>query len=339
MKPVPRQELYDAYWRFAAERQSVFFRRLRGELQPWSDDPILQTFKFCNAFRASDRVSQFLIRDVIYQLDFTPEDTFLRIILFRLFSKNETWQLLEATFGQICANTFNPNAFGETLDHALARGETIYTNAFILCASNAYGYRRKHRNHLALVDAMLVDGLSRKIANARSLEAVYRLLIAYPLIGPFMAYQLAIDINYSELTDFDENNFTMPGPGAIRGIKKCFADISSCSMPAIIRWMVDRQEAEFERLGLSFQPLWGRRLHAIDCQNLFCEVDKYARVAFPELSSSRTRIKSKFKPTGSKIDYFYPPKWGINDAVKAAIIRHSAARRTLGQPGSSESSI
>jgi hypothetical protein len=319
MNPVLRKNLYDAYWRFAAERQSVFFRRLRGEQPPWSDDPILQTYKFCNAYRASDRVSQFLIRDVIYQPGFTAEDTLLRIILFRLFSKIETWQLLEGTHGQICVATFAPDDYGETLDQAMSRGEAIYTSAFILCANNTYGYSRKHRNHLALVDAMLQSQLPRRIAAAKSLKEVYHLLIYYPLIGPFMAYQLAIDINYSQLTDFDENDFTMPGPGAIRGITKCFLDLGSRSMAGIVHWMVDRQEQEFDRLGLTFQSLFGRPLHAIDCQNLFCEVDKYARGAFPQLSSNRVRIKAKFKPTPSEIEYFYPPKWGVTTTITSAL--------------------
>src|SRR5262249_52911898 len=82
MDPVVRSEVLDPYWRFAAERQTIFFRRLRGDPPPWSDDPILQTYKFCNAYRASDRVSQLLIREVIYQPGFSPEDTFLRIVLF-----------------------------------------------------------------------------------------------------------------------------------------------------------------------------------------------------------------------------------------------------------------
>ena len=41
-----------------------------------------------------------------------------------------------------------------------------------------------------------------------------------PLIGNFMAYQLAIDLNYSDVFNFDENDFTIAGPGALRGIKK-----------------------------------------------------------------------------------------------------------------------
>jgi hypothetical protein len=56
-------------------------------------------------------------------------------------------------------------------------------------------------------------------------------------------------------------------------------------------------------------------LHAIDCQNLFCEIDKYARVAFRDLPGNRIRIKTRFAPHADAIRYFYPPKWGLGDAV------------------------
>ncbi len=80
--------------------------------------------------------------------------------------------------------------------------------------------------------------------------------------------------------------------------------------------MADRQEIEFERLGLEFRGLWGRRLQLIDCQNLFCEVGKYARVSHPGTPGrwGRTRIKQRFRPNPERIDYWYPPKWGINHA-------------------------
>ena len=111
---------------------------------------------------------------------------------------------------------------------------------------------------------------------------------------------------------FSENDFTVAGPGAIRGIKKCFRNTDGMSNSDIIMYMVENQDKEFQRLGLKFENLWGRKLHAIDCQGLFCEVDKYTRVKHPELKSNRKRIKSRYKPSDSKIKYFYPPKWGIN---------------------------
>ena len=69
LAPAKVSEVYETYWRFAAERQAVFFRRVRGERPPWTDDRVLAIHKFTNAYRASDRVSQYLIRNVIYRND------------------------------------------------------------------------------------------------------------------------------------------------------------------------------------------------------------------------------------------------------------------------------
>lgn len=81
--------------------------------------------------------------------------------------------------------------------------------------------------------------------------------------------------------------------------------------------MQQRQDAEFRRLGVTFRSLWGRPLQLIDCQNLFCEVGKYARESHPDVKgvSDRTRIKQKFRPSQARIDYWFPPKWGLNERI------------------------
>ncbi len=86
----------------------------------------------------------------------------------------------------------------------------------------------------------------------------------------------------------------------------------------IIKFMTDNQEKEFERLGLFFKSLWGRPLQLIDCQNLFCEVDKYARVKHPHIkgNSDRLRIKQVFKTNAKPIDFWFPPKWNINKNIQ-----------------------
>jgi hypothetical protein len=137
------------------------------------------------------------------------------------------------------------------------------------------------------------------------------------MIGDFLAYQYATDINYSNMTNFSEMSFVVPGPGARDGIRKCFSDFGGLSEIDLIKLVADRQDKEFERLGLIFQDLWGRKLQLIDCQNLFCEVDKYARIAHPEIVgiTGRNRIKQKFKVTPRRIPFYYPPKWKINDKI------------------------
>ena len=77
--PLRPTEVYDTYWRFAYERQEIFFRRNEGLPPPWTEDPIFMRYKFTNAYRASDRVSQYLIKHVIYRGDQSPEELFFRI--------------------------------------------------------------------------------------------------------------------------------------------------------------------------------------------------------------------------------------------------------------------
>jgi hypothetical protein len=331
-EPRVREEVYRAYWHFAYERHGIYERRLSGDPTPWTKDEVLQQYRFCNAFRASDRVSQYLIRNVVYGDDeLTPADRFLRTVLFRLFSKPETWELIEARCGSITATSFDQEQIGSVLDAEMKSGRVIYTAAFILCANSAYGHERKHRNHLALVDAMMSDELPEHIVEAKSLEKVYGSLREYPLIGPFMAYQLAIDLNYGPDIDFDEDEFTIPGPGAERGLHKVFEDLGDYSPAEAIHWLVDQQDSVEETLGISAPRLHGRPLHAIDCQNLLCEVDKYARVKFPELASNRTRIKQTFAPAGDLPAPFYPPSWGLKPESKVSQ-RESQATRSAHAP-------
>jgi len=295
------QIILDTFWRTAAERQEIFFRKIKGE-KVLTDDQIYLQYKFCNVYRASDRVSQFLIKNVIYDKNRSEKETIFRIFLFRLLNRIETWEKLgEVELGSL-------EALSSKLDELKKEGP-IYGNAFILCANKVFGFEEKHKNHLKLLETVFENGKSEKILNSKSLKELFLNLKELPLIGDFMAYQLAIDFNYSPIFNFDENDFTVAGPGAIRGIEKVFGKTKDYEN--IIYWMVENQDKEFERLGLNFKNLWGRSMKAIDVQGWFCETDKYCRVKFPELKSNRKKIKSTYRPTNGKIEYFYPPKWRI----------------------------
>ncbi len=315
VKPTP---VFDTYWRFAAERQNVFFRRLEGALPPWSADPIFQRHRFTNAYRASDRVSQYLIRQVIYQGDQQPDELFFRIVLFKLFNRIETWELLGRTLGAPRAANFDPDRYERALRRAMRAGQRIYSAAYIMPAAPGAAGRPKHHGHLRLLARMLRDDLPRKLREARSLGQAFELLRAYPMLGDFLAFQYVIDLNYSPLLDFSEMEFVAPGPGARSGIRKCFSSLGGLSEADAIRLVAESQQEEFARRDLAFRDLWGRPLQLIDCQNLFCEVDKYARVAHPEMTTQggRTRIKQVFRPSGRPPVPWYPPKWGINERIQ-----------------------
>jgi hypothetical protein len=318
-KPSP---VFSTYWRFAKLRQELFFARIfKRQYRNVPFDPILERYRFTNTYRASDRVSQFLIKHVLYDRDWSPADLLFRLLVFKFFNKVETWQALSASVGEITWVNYDFDAYDRCLTALMAAGTRIYSAAYIMPAGQeAFGHQRKHRNHLRIVEKMIRDKVHERIAEAGTLSRVFHLLRHYPCIGPFVGFQFAIDVNYSVLTDFSENDFVEAGPGALDGIAKCFSDLGDYTPADIIRYMMDIQDDAFEQFAPGFENLWGRRLHLIDCQNIFCEVSKYSRVAHPEIVgiSQRTRIKQNYRAAAVPFERpWYPPKWNLNGAIAA----------------------
>lgn len=305
----------DALWRFASERQRIYMRRLRGETRDLTDDPVLAEHRFTNPYRAADRVSQYLITDVIYDRDRPWIDTFARVLVFKIFNRIDTWRHLLESVGEVDASAL----FDGHLDRALAQvadHRPIYSSAYIMPPPRNY-IGPKYVRHLSLLRSMINDRLPERIAEARGMRDAFRHVSSYGSIGPFLAYQFITDLNYTPHLSFSEREFVVPGPGAVRGIKKCFSDPGDYSAEDLIRYVTNQQDAGFEERGLDWHDLWGRELQLIDVQNLFCEVDKYTRAAHPELCqhSPEKRIKQKYRPISDPLTAWFPPKWGLNKNV------------------------
>ncbi len=303
----------DTYWKFAHERQATFMRRVANESPPWTADPIIAAHRFTNAYRASDRVSQYLIRHVIYEGDQAEEEVFFRTVLFKLFNRIDTWERLTAALGSPSWRNFKLPVYEKLLDSVMHDGHRVYSAAYIM-PSPSFGADRKHGNHLRLLEHMMRDGAPNKITRSRSLEEAFKIMRAYPSLGDFLAFQLTIDLNYGPVLSFSEMDFVVAGPGAKDGLSKCFADTAGLSDADVIRAVAEMAADEFNRLELRFRDLWGRPLQLIDCQNIFCEVSKYARVAHPDVAgmSGRTKIKQRFVPESRPVPQWYPPKWGVH---------------------------
>jgi hypothetical protein len=326
--------VFDEYWRFACERQRIYLRRLAGEAPPWTDDLILRGHRFTNAYRASDRVSQYLIRQVQYSGDAqTAADMVLRTLLFKFFNRIDTWELITSERGLPHASAFRRAEISDTLDKAFETGARIYSAAYIIPPASTYGATRKHHNHLALLEHMLQDGVVDQLLRCRSLQELYRALLACPSIGEFLAFQFAIDLNYSEVFDFSEMEFVVPGPGAKEGVAKCFSSLGDLDQSDVMRWVAETQEERLQTLGLNFPSLWGRPLQLVDVQNLFCEIGKYARMSHPQFTKARgrMRIKQRYEPTLRTPTAWFPPKWGINERIKEMTALVGSSSNGLGQ--------
>jgi hypothetical protein len=162
--------VFESYWRFAAERQRIFEKRLAGDPQPWTADPILNAHKFTNVFRACDRVSQYLIRDVIYEPSASthPEEVVFRILLFKLFNSIPAWEFLRNLFGLPTWKQFDVMVYTQALSDAKKRGIKIWNPAYVQNQNYATHLPTKHERYLALAKHMVSTNVTAKLQAART---------------------------------------------------------------------------------------------------------------------------------------------------------------------------
>jgi hypothetical protein len=124
--------VFETYWHFADERQTIYLKRVAGEPPPWTDDPILKEYKFTNAFRAADRVSQYCIKEVIYGGgSMEPDEVGFRVLLFKFFNTIAAWEALTAECGPFTWENFDAAAYGDILGKAKDRGVKIWNPAYV----------------------------------------------------------------------------------------------------------------------------------------------------------------------------------------------------------------
>lgn len=311
---VPNHDILKYYFYFIQERLNIFWNKCEGA-DVLTKDPILKRYKFTNVYRACDRVSQYLIKYVIYKdIDkYTPEDVLLRILVFKIFNKIETWEYIEDTYGEITINHFDVKEISRLLSLRQA-ASPIFNNAYMMTGTHArYNYLfSKHEKWLTMVkDEFIGEKVVDRVLEAKSLEDVYNIMRACSFMGDFLSYQYSIDFNYSPFVNFSENSFVKAGIGAVREIKKCFVSYGDDYEDAI-RYVQDNFDELLKYYDISgIKTLPGHSLTLLDLQNCFCETDKYLRAKMPELVVDNVRIKQSYKQSSKIIHYMFPPKWNV----------------------------
>lgn len=300
--------VFDTFWYWVAERKAMDDRRRAGEPAPWTDDPILKKYFFCNSFRVLDKVSQFIVTDVIEKGSQDPVELVFRVLLFNSFTKIQTWQLLDEELGPIKWSTYDRAKYDAVLGKA---DFTLYTGAFIKPASR-FGFKKNFQNHLALLENMMENEMPYKLLGAPTLADVYEYIISFPGMGDFTTYQLMLNLSYTNVLNFHPNDFVIAGPGSISGLVKMFgtsfrhahADNPDFAID-VMRWLVDTQDEHFLRLGISFSKLGPQNLpmDVSDVEHSVCEVDKYCRAKHPSIKGmdSRTNMKRVYDAFGTSV--------------------------------------
>lgn len=252
------------FFDFVVERHAMYERR-QAELpqDEWTDDPVLATRKFTNVFRWLDPGSQFVLTDLLPDVD--EPDALFRCSLYRLTNWPDTWRWMHDQLGHYPVIT-DIHILLDLLRERRDQGLQMFSGAYmILPQPGRTGDKLEHL--VEVVDNATKIGM--QFAVAKSQEERHAILTSVYGIGDFLGLQILTDYMYRFGEPDREDEFVVPGPGSNRGTRLFAPGHGAAS---VIRWA---------HRALHKMPecpeLLGRRPSVMDVQNCFCEYSKYVK--------------------------------------------------------------
>ena len=286
-------EELDRYFYWLHERETIRIRKEeRGDSPPWTDDPILQEFKFCQVFREDDRTTRWFrthMRDPLA----THRDVFMATIIFRWFNLIETGRTL------LEHNLHREWNRKKAIEEITKQPKWI-TGSYIIKTPNrmdkvtgvaeCISHIWKDRNYL-------LDMLEKELEkDTLTLQKMWKWLRDYPYMGPFMAYEVVTDLRWTYLLSDaqDINKWANAGPGAMRGLNRLTGrplKFTSTLHP----WQKEMVELLYiaaDRLDRNWVfPHGTATFEMREIEGGLCEFDKYSRILKKE---GRTRSIYKY---------------------------------------------
>lgn len=280
---------YFQHW--IQQRHQAHINRCSGLPAPWSPDPILQQFKFCNVYRQLDRTTQWLndnwFIDIPYHV--LPFWT----VVARLLNHPEPLEAVRPLHW----DQWDPRAFVAALEAVRARGGTVRGGAYIVSTN---GTAQPLPQFLA---THILTPLSRADTQPdHTLAATHARLMQYAGIGSFLAGQIIADLKHHHPAlrrggpnnAYDWFTFVAPGPGSKRGLNRLYG------LPAKKGMTDSRFHDMFGRaVEQAEEVVWANKWPEIDAQNVqncLCEYDKYER-----FRTGEGRPKQRFDGTENRV--------------------------------------
>lgn len=270
------------------ERESIRVKKCAGAPRPWTDDHILNTFRFCNVNRENDAVTKWIAENWRIPGRSLP-DLWFWMLIARLLNLPESMSVLARP-----GTTWNAGSeFVGPLKRHRAAGGKVFNAAYIVSTN---GVSMDKIDYLA-EHVLLPAWKSREYFRPRvgdTLDDFYDRLTSINGVASFIAGQVVADMRHVKpLSAADDlHEFAVPGPGSRRGLNRV------CGRDPAATWPGMTWRETFVRL----HDMVGHEacvlhldilnMHGQDLQNCLCEFDKYERARLGE-GTPKQRYKEK----------------------------------------------
>lgn len=279
---------------WAVKREALRYTKAQGGKPPWTADPILREYRFCNVRRRHDRVSLWLQKHVVNgeQLNRVGVKSFLT---FTAFCRWNNWPPLIAEVLPCFRSEIYWRGIVDRIEDRKRRGEKAWTGAYMIMAPEA---------KLSLTKAQFVVNICRALEpkipeieagmKAGSRQKVWETLCGLHSWGSFMAGQVVDDWSWTILLNAakDSNTWAPQGPGSLRGLNRIEGyDLHRRWKPE--EWC-QKLQGHRKEVVKALEEAFGRSYRDVtlmDVQNCLCETDKYLRV-----KQGEGRPRSRYRP-------------------------------------------
>lgn len=285
-----------AYFDFARERHAVYLRRAQGIPKPWTNDTFLRSQRFCNLYRELDTVSLWITENIIKPFEDHP-DLWFMLCAARVINWPDTLQEMMDTPGAWpTKGKYDPVIADKVLTGRKQRGEKFITGAYIVNSVSSKhdpawfraGGKPTFIAHRTLGE-IWVDRAKIRGEFKKTLQNSVETLQQYMGYGPFIAYQVTVDLSYSNKwlgRAPDYNTFNSAGPGTSRGLARVF---NGGKAEKVKGGQEEKTRLLVELLEYSRDPGFWPQTHRdmkkgfaplsiSNLSNWCCETDKYLRL-------------------------------------------------------------
>ncbi len=265
-------------WRWVREREAIRVRKALGGPPPWTDDPILAAYRFCNVRREDDRVTAWIREHVRERFALHPF-LWLMLCICRQINWPDTIADLIATDGAWPIDAgFDPRIMTGALNVRKVRGDKVYTGAYMISAPATKGADKQ-----AYIAEAVIGDLWRRWAefadwSGSTLQGTHARITRSNGWGDFMGYQAVVDLRFTRLLEgaVDVRTWAAAGPGTIRGLNRLHGRPVDASL---------RQPQALQEMRVIYDLVEGATgvvMDFSDVPNILCETDKYLRVLLGE---------------------------------------------------------
>lgn len=216
------------FFDYIIERQVIWYRKeVLKNKAPWTDDPVLQRYHFCNNYRELDKGTKHVIENVILNKKLKTLDKIFNIVYYRLFN-------VDYFFGGVIpspfqVNRYNPVTAIKYMDYERKK-KLLFKVAYMVSGHVVTSIRPKEK-HVQIAYAMknnikYCKYIAKKLGKYHDLNDLWQDLKALDFLGNFIAYQVLLDMEYDfDMIRLPPDSFTHIGPGAIPSLERMFPNV------------------------------------------------------------------------------------------------------------------